>query len=262
MKYQLENFNGSYDFRSGYHEDWQMEAHIHEYCELLYCQRGTSEVIVNGKQIQLPAGHLVWIPPNCVHQYRCEGANVVCAVFSHDLIPLYFAQVGQARPTIVPVALSDMEQVIIRFPELDKGERLLISGYLNLICARVLQQAKLERKEDLDGVLYQKVVSYLAEHFREEITLEGLGSIFGYNEKYLSHCLHSLTGVHFTRLLAMYRVEYAKKLLAERKSSIGRIAMECGFSAVNTFNRNFKAITGLTPSEYKMQIYAVAPGNL
>ena len=253
VKYQLENFNGSYDFRSNFHHGWYMEAHIHEYCELLYCQRGTAEVTVNGKQIHLPEKHLVWLPPNCVHQYRCENAEVVCAVFSHDFIPLYFAQVGQTRPVVTPVDVADMAPILEEFPSLCKEDRLRISGYLNLICARALEQAELEKAANLDGELYQKVVTYLSEHFREEISLEMLASTFGYNEKYLSHCLHALTGVHFSRLLALYRIEHAKKLLAEPRANIAAVAMECGFAAINTFNRNFKSITGMTPSEYKKQ---------
>lgn len=251
MKYQLENFNGSYDFRSNFHRDWIVEAHIHEYCELLYCQKGQAQVLVNGKKILLPEKHLVWIPPNCVHQYQCPGADVICAVFSHDFIPLYFAQLGQLRPMVRPVDVSDMAEILDQFPSLDKRNRFLISGYLNLICARVIESVVLEQTQTQDGLLYQKVVSYLSEHFREDITLESVAATFGYNPKYLSHCLHTLTGVHFTKLLALYRVEYTKRLLTQQQARIGTVAMECGFSAVNTFNRNFRAITGTTPSEYK-----------
>lgn len=251
MKYQLENFSGSYDFRSGFHRDWYMEPHIHEYCELLYCQKGEAEVTVNGKILRLQEKHLVWIPPNCVHQYRCQGAEVVCAVFSHDFIPLYFAQVGRARPVVKPVNVADLAQVIEGFPWLDRRERLTISGWLNLICARAVGQAEMETTERQDGILYQKVVSYLSEHFREDISLSSLAATFGYNEKYLSHCLHSLTGMHFNKLLALYRIEHAKKRLTEGRVNIGAVAMECGFSAVNTFNRNFREIVGMTPSEYK-----------
>ena len=251
MKYQLENFSGSYDFRSGFHRDWYIEPHIHEYCELLYCQKGEAEVTVNGKVLRLPEKHLVWIPPNCVHQYRCDGAEVVCAVFSHDFIPLYFAQVGSARPMVSPVNVADLAPVIEGFPQLDSSERMTISGYLNLICARALKQVELEATERQDGILYQRVVSYLSEHFREDISLSSVAATFGYNAKYLSHSLHSLTGVHFSKLLALYRIEYAKKLLSDHRANVGRIAMECGFAAVNTFNRNFREIVGMTPSEYK-----------
>ena len=251
MKYQLENFNGSYDFRCGFHHGWYIEKHIHEYCELLYCQRGVAQVSVNGKELALPEKHLVWIPQNCIHQYRCEDADVICAVFSHDLIPLYFTETKQVRPIPQAVEVSDLAPVLDGFPTLCREDRLLISGYLNLICARVLSQAELEKTDTSDGVLYQKVIAYLSEHFREDISLLSLAKIFGYNEKYLSHCLHSLTGLHFSKLLALYRVEYAKKLLSAGQVNIAQIAMDCGFSAVNTFNRSFKELTGLTPSEYQ-----------
>ena len=75
---------------------------------------------------------------------------------------------------------------------------------------------------------------------------------YGYNEKYLSHSLYGLTGVHFSKLLAMYRIEYAKELLANEKfATISEIALESGFSAINTFNRVFKEFTGMTPGKYK-----------
>ena len=50
----------------------------------------------------------------------------------------------------------------------------------------------------------------------------------------------------------MYRIEYAKKLLTDNPScSISKVAMESGFSAINTFNLSFKELTGMTPSEYR-----------
>ena len=36
MEYQIENFNGEYDFRSRLHEGWQVPLQLHEYSEWLY----------------------------------------------------------------------------------------------------------------------------------------------------------------------------------------------------------------------------------
>lgn len=251
LKYQLENFNGSYDFRCGYHNGWYMETHIHEYSELLYCKRGTGHVFVNGRHIRLPEKHLVWIPPNSIHQYQCENADVICAVFSHDFIPLYFTETRQARPVVAAVDMTNMAQILDRFHTLDKKDRFLISGYLNLICAQVMAQASFEKVGLSDSVLYQRIISHISTHFHEDISLRSLAKTFGYNEKYLSHCLHELTGVHFSKLLSLYRVEHAKTLLRNKKSTIAEIAMQCGFSAVNTFNRVFKEMAGMTPSQYR-----------
>ncbi len=88
MKYQLENFKGSYDFRCNDHDGWVMESHLHEYSELLYCKKGICTVVINGKHIALPEKHLIWLPPNYIHQYPTTQAQVVCAVFSKDFIHL------------------------------------------------------------------------------------------------------------------------------------------------------------------------------
>jgi YesN/AraC family two-component response regulator len=128
----------------------------------------------------------------------------------------------------------------------------LISGYLNLICARVIESVDLEQTQTQDGLLYQKVVSYLSEHYTEDVSLEKVARLFGYHRKYLSHTLHSLTGIHWSQLLEYYRVNCAKRLLeGDLPLSVTEVALKSGFSAMNTFHRSFKRLTGQTPLAYR-----------
>lgn len=252
MIYQTENFNGNYDFRCRIHDGWHVDNHIHEYSEFLYTCSGECVVFINGRQIQVPEKHLLWIPPNYIHGYQCENALVVCAVFSNDFIPLFFRLTQGKSMTAAPVDFSDMSTILEKFHTLDRKNKLLISGYLNLICARVVECSAFEKSGHADGILYQKVISYLSSHFRDEVSLKLLAKKFGYNEKYLSHSLYELTGIHFSKLLAMYRIEYAKELLVNKKSAaVSEIALASGFSAINSFNRVFKEFTGMTPTEYR-----------
>ena len=87
MEYQNENFSGIYDFRCRFHDGWQIEKHIHEYSELLYCAKGSCVVCVNRKRIVLAEKQLIWIPPNYIHEYERTDARLICAVFSNDFIP-------------------------------------------------------------------------------------------------------------------------------------------------------------------------------
>ena len=133
-----------------------------------------------------------------------------------------------------------------------KEEPLRIAGYLNLICAAVLENSEFGEAQHIDGILYQKVISYLSKHYAENLVLSEVAKEFGYNTKYLSHALHSLTGINFRRLLNVYRVNHAKALLKNDKNkSIAYVAEESGFGALNTFNREFKNLVGLTPREYR-----------
>lgn len=254
MKYQLENFNGSFDFRCRYHDGFLIEQHIHQYSEFLYCKEGQGEVTVNGNSLLLRSGELIWLPPNYVHQYNFTDAKVICAVFSNDFIPLYFHVAKGRYAVTVPVEMGEYRSFLDDFYLLDKEDVFLISGYLNLICHKVTKALHFESPRHTDGILYQKVISYVAEHYAEDMTLKSIAAKFGYNEKYLSHTLHELTGIQFTKFLSLYRIDAAKKLLSHKSESIATIAMKCGFSAVNTFNRTFRQMMGVTPSEYRRRI--------
>ena len=50
-----------------------------------------------------------------------------------------------------------------------------------------------------------------------------------------------------------FRVNAAKRLLAETPLPLGEISVLCGYSAESYFMKQFKHITGLTPTAYRNQ---------
>lgn len=68
--------------------------------------------------------------------------------------------------------------------------------------------------------------------------------------------LSKIVNVHFDKsvpqLLNAYRVEDAKVLLTQTEADLATISEEAGFNSVTTFNRHFKDLAGMTPSEYRM----------
>jgi len=252
MEYHSENFGGTYDFRSRKHQGWQIGTHLHEYSEILYCTEGAGSATVGGQPISVMAGQFIWIPPNYIHSYDFSSAEVVCAVFSNDFVPLFFRASEGRRFCVCALDAGDLAPILEKLYQMKREDYLNLCGYLHLIGARVIENAKFTEGKQTDGLLYQKVISYLSEHYAENITLSSVAKTFGYNEKYLSHTLHALTQMHFSHLLSLYRIQAAKRLLegAERKN-ITEIATACGFGAINTFHRAFKESVGVTPSEYK-----------
>lgn len=254
MQYQNENVGGSYTFRCREHYGFSIDAHLHEYSELLYCRKGMGEATVNGRPLRIPEKHFLWIPPNYVHEYACPDAEMVCAVFSNDFVPLFAKTVGERQLICTPVAAADMTEVLDSFYLLWGKSLVLIGGYLHLLCAKVLENASFAAAGQTDTALCQKVISYISDHYPEPITLKEVAQRFGYNEKYLSSVLHTVTGIHFRKLLAFYRIDHAKHGLTHNPTmSISEVAFSSGFSALNTFNRVFKEHTGMTPQQYRKQ---------
>ena len=58
----------------------------------------------------------------------------------------------------------------------------------------------------------------------------------------------------FLQYVADMRIGYACKLLTIGDMEVSQIAVECGFDSIPHFNRTFKQLTGLTPTQYRNQI--------
>jgi len=58
----------------------------------------------------------------------------------------------------------------------------------------------------------------------------------------------------FKDYLLNIRVGYSCKLLTEDTHNISEIAYQSGFGNISNFNRQFKKIKGITPSQFQEQI--------
>jgi len=72
----------------------------------------------------------------------------------------------------------------------------------------------------------------------------------------VSEVINTGMGVNFNELINRYRVEEVKRRLVDPKNdhlSLMAIGLDSGFNSKATFNRVFKQIAGMSPSQYKQQ---------
>ncbi|MDR0943276.1 MAG: response regulator [Ruminococcus sp.] len=97
----------------------------------------------------------------------------------------------------------------------------------------------------------EKIVKYVAANFKNELRLEGLAQLFGYNSAYLGKVFHKYTGETFNNYLDGIRIGEAKRLLESGEFKVYEIAEMVGFSNINYFHNKFKKIVGISPMSYK-----------
>ncbi len=101
----------------------------------------------------------------------------------------------------------------------------------------------------------EKVVTYIQNHFKDQITLKDVADKFYVNSSYLGRCIQKITGVSFKQYLNDLRMEEAKRLLRSTDKLIYEIAEEVGFKESKYFVSKFTAEVGKTPMEYrKMEV--------
>ena len=57
------------------------------------------------------------------------------------------------------------------------------------------------------------------------------------------------------------KIDFAKQLIRENDMNFTQISDFLGYSSIHYFSRQFKRITGMTPSEYASSVKAVADGS-
>lgn len=86
-----------------------------------------------------------------------------------------------------------------------------------------------------------------------EISLTDLSKQLGVHPNTLSQVINSIENKNFYDFINELRVEEFKKIVvlqSSKKYTLLSLALECGFNSKTSFNRNFKKITNLSPSEY------------
>ena len=72
------------------------------------------------------------------------------------------------------------------------------------------------------------------------------------SENTLSRVINVAFGKSFPRLLNEFRVDDAKRMLHNQSIPIQVVASEVGFNSLASFNRAFREITSITPSQYRL----------
>ncbi|WP_223558180.1 helix-turn-helix domain-containing protein [Chryseobacterium lathyri] len=114
--------------------------------------------------------------------------------------------------------------------------------------------------DDVDGEsmenLFEKIEITMTRDklFKDEkFNLSKLSVALDVNSTYISKAIRYKGYSNFNTYLNIYRINYVKKLFTEidfQKTTLMYIYTEAGFSNQSTFNRVFKQIEGITPSEY------------
>ncbi|MCP1382562.1 helix-turn-helix transcriptional regulator [Runella salmonicolor] len=111
--------------------------------------------------------------------------------------------------------------------------------------------------DDYGETILQKLQAYLREekpYLENDITLPKLAQRLSVSQHHLSQVLNDRLNQSFFDLMATYRVEEAKMLLADKALShlkIDEIAERVGYNSTSAFHTAFKRITGKTPAQFR-----------
>lgn len=122
--------------------------------------------------------------------------------------------------------------------------------YCEACCRGV--RAEMERdKENGYSVNVRQIISFIQDHFQEELTLDYIGDIFQMNGVYLGQLFKKEVGTTFLKYLTDYRLSQAKKMLEEGRYQVAEVAERVGYKTSQYFSQIFYKYMRMTPQDYK-----------
>ena len=254
------------------------KLHYHPEIQLIYILEGTGDLFAGDSFVSYKPGDLFLIGPNQSHVFKSdpdyfeEAQHLEC-----ETISIFFHQKSLGEGFFSIEETSEIRTLIERSKRgiqfnshiaESVGERILelleLGGFDRLlsILSILNDLSSSEDFEYLASISHQiptsdqknqkvnKVINYIIDNFHKDIKLEDVAKVANYSQAAFCHFFKQHTQKTFVQFLIELRVSNACKMLRNSDFNISQICYECGFNNVSNFNRQFKKITGLCPSDY------------
>ncbi len=256
--------------------------HYHEEFELVLILKGRGKRIVGDHIDRFRKNDLVLVGPNLPHEWLCDreyyehqngfqGEGIVYQ-FLYDFLGQRFFEMPENY--ILNKLLKDSNRGIRFYGETKKQIiDIMLKSYKGDSIEKLYSLieifkllAKTHNYQPLSspgfiGTLFfksnqpvQKAGEYIHQNFNREININELLQITNMSNTAFCMAFKKTFRMTFKEYLLNTRVGYACKLLTDDGMTIAQIAYSSGFENISNFNKQFKKIKGVTPSQFQSKL--------
>lgn len=250
------------------------KMHWHPFVEILVSLYDHNQVTINYTKHVLRTNDLVIIYPGDLHSFDHVDENAFILVqFPLDLLMIMgefntnismFYQYHCIKYDPSNLDADRMIFLIKQMPDLYDSDALFnevrIYSLLLEFFARLGRYCVNAKKEGFSGdasadfkstKLMAEACLYISQNCTSPLTLDDVAHHIGVSKYHISRMFNKFTNMTFIDFLTAERIKRAESLILNPNARITDIAFDSGFSSVSSFNRCFKKIKGISPSEFR-----------
>lgn len=266
-----------------YQRDFSFSGEIHDFWEFLCVDKGEVNISTDTRNLSLQRGDIIFHKPNEFHSLSANhriAPNLVVISFICTSSAMDFfrdkvltidscernllAQIITAAKETFAGRLDNPYQTKMNLnAKIPIGSEQLISLHLELfllhLMRRYLASELPQQKNDAilrkrHGEIYHRVIDYLSEHINEHLTIEQICRDTLTSRSQLQVLIREKHNCGIIELFTQMKITEAKQLIRDNHFNFTEISVQLGYNSVHYFSRQFKQITGMTPSEYSSSI--------
>ncbi len=265
-----------------YMNDFTFAGESHNFWEFLCVDKGEVDVVSDREHQSLHSGDIIFHKPNEFHSVSANGViapNLVVISFECEDSAMNFFKdkiltIGEAERRLLAQIITEarscfegpldnpyQEQLVLK--EVPRfGSQQMIKLYLEQLFIHLFRnfsyvehlKPPANLMPEKSEALYNSIIDYMERNIRSRLTMETICRDNLISTSQLKAIFHQRENCGVIQYFNTMKITRAKELIRNRRMNFTQIADHLGYSSVHYFSRQFKRITGMTPSEYTASI--------
>lgn len=266
-----------------YEKNFTFSGEAHNFWEFLCVDKGEVTVTADNQVHTLKKGNIIFHKPKQFHSVAANGKiapnlvviSFVCLSPAMSFFENKILQLGEAERSFLATIIAEANDAfltplnnpytkqLLGNPNQSPGaeqliqlslEQFLISlyrkGNLTVSNSKLTKSVKLRQEEEI----FEHIKTYMESHLSQTLTIEQICQDNLIAPSQLQKLFHNKCKSGIIEYFSYMKINRAKELIREKNMNFTQIADSLGYTSIHYFSRQFKKITGMTPSEYALSI--------
>lgn len=250
--------------------------HFHNYLEIGYCYAGEGTLTLGERDYRYTGGEISIIPKNYPHTTNSDPGTIsrweYMFVDVEGILEELYQKGGNVKRMkylLHRINSRAIFRAVEEAPHLARMIRELLDIMRDTkefymeeakgIMVALLVSIARENQDDkglaeISGkvtIPVSRALDYITLHYMEPLKVEELARWCHISETHFRRVFSEYMNMSPLEYINLVRVQTACNYLKNTDESMADIAGKCGFATLSTFNRNFKQVTGISPSEWR-----------
>lgn len=279
-----------------YMSDFSFEGESHDFWEFVCVDKGEVGVTGGKTFTILKKGEIAFHQPNEFHNVKATGEiapNLVVVSFecndkAMDFFRKRIFKIDEMERNLLANIIIEarhcfdcrlddpyLQNMPKKEPELFASEQLILNHLEHLLIHLIRRYSnpivvtkKLSHisplkatKHNSDTEVFNRVTDYMESNINGHITINQICQDNLIGRSQLQKIFRDRCGLGIIEYFSHMKINAAKEMIRTNRMNFTQISEHLGYTSIHYFSRQFKKVTGMTPSEYASSIKAMADGK-
>lgn len=266
-----------------YTGEFLFDGESHDFWEFVCVDKGTAKIWMNDKELILHKGEIAFHEPNEFHNvstYSQIAPNLVVISFRCDN-PLmdFFKQkvlkIDEKERSVLAKIIIEAQNLfetplnnpytkeMLKKKNVPIGTEQFIRMHLECFLLGLIRRYSADEKKlqlpvtKSSADIFKRVSDYMEDNLSSRLTIEVICRDNMIGRTQLQNVFQKEVGMGVIEYFSKMKIESAKHMIRIGSLNFTQISEQLGYASIHYFSRQFKKLTGMTPSEYASSVKAM-----